>query len=123
LVYSDKVWANYPIEQLGQTAREQGRNAVELDVVQAASIAYLDVLKAKRIERIQKENLKLTRKNLERAQIRVSIGAAGPEEVYRWESQLAESRRQVLIAESVSLNTISTVNRRRAWRFRRNCNN
>ncbi len=111
LVYSDKVWANYSIEQLGQTAREQGRNAVELDVVQAASIAYLDVLKAKRIERIQKENLKLTRKNLERAQIRVSIGAAGPEEVYRWESQLAESRRQVLIAESVSLNTISTVNR------------
>ncbi len=111
LVYSDKVWANYSIEQFGQTAREQGRNAVELDVVQAASIAYLDVLRAKRIERIQKENLKLTRKNLERAQIRVSIGAAGPEEVYRWESQIAESRRQVLIAESVSLNTISTVNR------------
>lgn len=111
VIYSDKAWASYEVEQFGQTAREQGRNAVELDVVQAAAIAYLDVLRAKRIERIQKENLKLTRKNLERAQIRVSIGAAGPEEVYRWESQIAESRRQVLIAESVSLNTISTVNR------------
>lgn len=111
LIYSDKVWANYEVEQYGQTARELGRDAVELDIIEAASVSYLDVLRAKSIERIQKDNLKLTRKNLERAQIRVSIGAAGPEEVYRWESQIAESRRQVLNAESVSLDTISTVNR------------
>jgi outer membrane protein TolC/ABC-type uncharacterized transport system substrate-binding protein len=111
LLYSDKVWAGYDIEKLRQTSREQGREAVELDIVQAASTAYLNVLRAKSIERIQKENLKLTRENLERAQIRVSIGAAGPEEVYRWESQIAESRRQVLSSESVSLDTMSTVNR------------
>ncbi len=111
LLYSDKVWAGYDIEKLRQTSREQGREAVELDIVQAASTSYLNVLRAKSIERIQKENLKLTRDNLERAQIRVSIGAAGPEEVYRWESQIAESRRQVLSSESVSLDTMSTVNR------------
>ncbi|MCG8632711.1 MAG: TolC family protein, partial [Desulfobacterales bacterium] len=111
LLYSDKAWAGYDIEKLRQSAREQGREAVELDIVRAASTAYLNVLRAKRIERIQKENLKLTRENLERAQIRVSIGAAGPEEVYRWESQIADSRQQVLRAESVSLDTMSTVNR------------
>ena len=111
LLYSDKVWAGYDIEKLRQTSREQGREAVELDIVQAASTSYLNVLRAKSIERIQKENLKLTRENLERAQIRVSIGAAGPEEVYRWESQIAESRRQVLSSESVSLDTMSRVNR------------
>ncbi len=111
LIYSDKAWANYEVEKYGQVSREQGRNAVELDIIQAASITYLDVLKAKNIERIQKNNLKLTRKNLERAQIRVSIGAAGPEEVYRWESQIADSRRLVLTAESISLDAISAVNR------------
>jgi len=111
VIYSDKAWADYSIEQSLQTSREQGRDTVELDITQAAATAYLDVLKARRIERIQKDNLKLTRENLERAHIRVSIGAAGPEEVYRWESQIAESRRQVLIAEAVSLDTISTVNR------------
>ena len=48
-----------------------------MDIVQAAASAYLNVLRAKSIERIQKENLKLTRENLERARIRVEIGAAG----------------------------------------------
>ena len=110
LIYSDKAWANYSIEQSLQTSREQGRHTVELDITQAASTSYLNVLRARRIERIQKDNLKLTRQNLERAQIRVSIGAAGPEEVYRWESQIATSRQQVLLAESITLDTISTVN-------------
>ncbi len=111
LIYSDGVWANYDIERYLQTSREEGRESVALDIIQAASTAYFNVLRAKSIERIQKDNLKLTRENLERAQIRVSIGAAGPEEVYRWESQIAESRRKVLEAESQTLNTMSVVNR------------
>ncbi|MCG8686218.1 MAG: TolC family protein, partial [Desulfobacterales bacterium] len=110
LLYSDKVWAGYEIEKYRQNSREQGRDAVELDIIQAAATAYLNVLRARSIERIQKENLKLTRENLERAQIRVSIGAAGPEEVYRWENQIADSRRQVLSAESRTLDSMSVVN-------------
>ncbi|MBC2711641.1 MAG: TolC family protein [Desulfosarcina sp.] len=110
LIYSDKAWAGYTIEQYLQTSREQGRDAVRLDILQAAASAYLNVLRAKSIERIQKENLKLTRENLERARIRVEIGAGGPEEVYRWESQIADSRRTVLKAQSVTLDTISTMN-------------
>jgi outer membrane protein TolC/ABC-type uncharacterized transport system substrate-binding protein len=110
LIYSDKAWAGYTIEKFLQTAREQGRDVVQLDILQAAASAYLNVLRAKSIERIQQENLKLTRENLERARIRVDIGAAGPEEVYRWESQIADSRRNVLTAQSVTLDTISIVN-------------
>ena len=110
LIYSDKAWAGFTIEQYQQTSREQGRDAVRLDILQAAASAYLNVLRAKSIERIQKENLKLTRENLERARIRVEIGAGGPEEVYRWESQIADSRRTVLKAQSVTLDTISAVN-------------
>jgi len=111
LLYSDKARANYEIEKFSQSARAQQRDAVALDIVRSAATAYLNVLRAKRIERIQKNNLKLTRKNLERAQIRVSIGAAGPEEVYRWENQIAESRRNVLTSESVTLDTMSSLNR------------
>ncbi len=110
LIYSDKAWAGYTIEKFLQTAREQGRDVVQLDILQAAASAYLNVLRAKSIERIQQENLKLTRENLERARIRVEIGAGGPEEVYRWESQIADSRRNVLTAQSVTLDTISIVN-------------
>lgn len=110
LIYSDKAWAGFTIEKYLQSSREQGRDAVRLDILQASASAYLNVLRAKSIERIQKENLKLTRENLERARIRVEIGAGGPEEVYRWDSQIADSRRNVLIAQSVTLDTISAMN-------------
>lgn len=111
LLYSDKVWANYDIEKLRQVSREQERDAIELDIIQAAATAYLNVLRARSIEQIEKDNLKLTRENLERAQIRVSIGVAGPEEVYRWENQIAESRRRVIATGSNTLDTMSNLNR------------
>jgi outer membrane protein TolC len=50
--------------------------------------------------RIQKDNLKLTRVNLERAHIRQSIGVTGPEEVYRWESEIANAKKAVLEAQA-----------------------
>ena len=110
LIYSDKAWAGFTIEKYLQASREQGLEAVRLDILQASASAYLNVLRAKSIERIQKENLKLTRENLERARIRVEIGAGGPEEVYRWENQIADSRRNVLKAQSITLDTISAMN-------------
>ena len=55
LIYSEKAWAGYTVEQHLQTSREQGRDAVKLDIIQAAATAYLNVLRTKRIERIQKK--------------------------------------------------------------------
>ncbi len=110
LIYSDKAWAGFAIEKHLQKAREQGRDAVRLDILEASADAYLNVLRAKSVELIQKENLKLTRKNLERARIRVEIGAGGPEEVFRWENQIAVSRRNVLRAQSVTLDTVTAMN-------------
>ncbi len=111
LLYSDKVWSNYAVEKYRQTSRVEGREALRLDIIQATATAYLNLLRAKAIERIQKNNLKLTRANLERARVRVSIGIAGPEEVYRWESEIANSRQAVLNAESVTLNAMNALNR------------
>lgn len=111
LIYSDKAWASYSIEKSLQNSRKMGRDTVQLDIQQAAAGAYLNVLRAQSIEKIQKDNVKLTRENLERARIRVEIGAGGPEEIYRWESQIADSRRNVLRAQSVTLDAISAMNR------------
>jgi len=111
LLYSDKVWSNYTVEKYLQNSRLEGRDALKLDTIQAAATAYLNVLRAKAIERIQKDNLKLTRANLQRARVRVSIGIAGPDEVYRWESEIAGSRQAVLAAESGSLDTVNALNR------------
>ncbi len=111
LIYSEKTWAVYQIEQALQNSRVEELATAKLDIMQLAATAYLNVLRVKSIERIQKENLKLTRANLERARARQSIGVAGPEEVYRWDNQIASSQQLVLQAESTSLDTINAVNR------------
>ena len=111
LLYSDNVWANYESEKSLQKGREMDRERVRLDVTYRASVAYLNLLRAQTVERIYKENLKLTEANLKRARIRVSTGAAGPDEIYRWQTKYAEDRRQVLYRESDSFDAMEAVNR------------
>ena len=109
-LYSDKAWTNYTVEQRNQESRKADRRRVELDVIQEAALAYLQVLRTKTIETIQKENLKLTRSNLELARIREQVGSAARDEVFRWEIQIANGRIDVLNAQvqreqaAVSLN-------------------
>ncbi len=100
VIYADPAWANLTIQRHLQTAREEQREGVRLDITLEAATAYLNVLRAKAVERIEKENLNLTRSNLELAKVRQSIGISGPAEVYRWESAIANSRQVVLKATS-----------------------
>jgi outer membrane protein TolC len=111
LLYSDQKWARYTAEGHIQKAREMNRDKVRLDVTYDAAVAYLNVLRSRTIERIYKENLKLTDANLERAQIKVATGAAGPDEVYRWESEFANDRQQVLYRESDIMDVMEAMNR------------
>ncbi|MEM7136698.1 MAG: TolC family protein [Myxococcota bacterium] len=75
-------------------------NSVRLDTMLAAGESYLNVLRAKNNESVQRDNLRLTRKNLSLAETRNSIGVAGREEVFRWETQIAESRADVIQANA-----------------------
>ena len=95
VLYADPAWANLSIQKNLQVAREQERETVRLDITLEAATTYLNVLRAKAVERIEKENLNLTRSNLELAKVRQSIGISGPAEVYRWESAIANSRQVV----------------------------
>ena len=69
-----------------------------LDVARGATVGYLDVLRATTFERIQRENLSLTRSNLELARSRQEAGVARASEVIRWENQIAINRRAVIEA-------------------------
>jgi outer membrane protein TolC len=112
LIYSEPVWANYSIQKNLHRSRMSEMEQLRIDIAQSAATAYLNVLRAKTFERIQKQNLNLTRSNLELARIRESIGTARAAEVLRWESELASNRRDVIstsaernVAE-ISLNRI-----------------
>ena len=112
LIYSDKAWANYTVQQRTQDSRVAERREVQLNTAREAGVAYLNVLRTKTVERIQKENLRLTRSNLELARVREAVGAAARDEVFRWESEIANGRIEVLDAQAqrqqagVSLNRI-----------------
>lgn len=100
LLYSENVRAGYDIEKQLQTTREQSRSQLRLDVILQAAASYLNVLRAKTAEEIQRNNLRLTRNNLELARARRDIGYSGPGEVFRWESQIADNRRGVIDASA-----------------------
>ena len=110
-IYSDRSWSGYTVEKFSQTGREFDRDSVKLDIIFDSSTAYFNVLRRKTIERVQKDNMQLTQANLERAQIRLSSGIAGPDELYRWQTKFANDRQIVLAAESATFDAEQALNR------------
>ncbi len=98
LLFSDMARSNIDIQGELQEAREHEFEALRLDIAQEAASTYLNLLRARSLVRIQRSNLAVTRSNLELAQIRRTIGAANPAEVFRWESQIATDRRGLIQA-------------------------
>ena len=99
-LYVEPAKANLDVQKQLQAARESDREKVRLDIVLETTQSYLGLLRAKTGERIHKDNLRLTRSNLALAQARRRIGTAGPSEVYRWESEIANAQRAAVEAQA-----------------------
>lgn len=100
LIYSEPAWANLKIQKSLQEARVNENDELRLDIIEEATTAYLNILRAKTFEKIQRDNLRLSRENLELAEVRTNIGFSGIAEVYRWESEIATNRKNVIIANA-----------------------
>lgn len=111
LLYSEPANANLDIQESLQKQRELGLEQLRLDIARDAALAYLDVLRARTFEGIRKSDLRLTRSNLEAAQIRQDLGTAGPGEVYRWQAQRANARRDLVEAQSTRFQAHEALNR------------
>jgi outer membrane protein TolC/ABC-type uncharacterized transport system substrate-binding protein len=99
LIYSDKVLADIDISKDVQDSRVYENETLMLDIALQASVAYLDLLRAGTLERILKNNLRLTETNLGIARRRLEIGVANPSEVFRWESALATDRSDLIASQ------------------------
>ncbi len=111
ILYSEQARAGYSVERTLQESRELERAQLRLDIILEAAQAYLNVLRTKTTERILRQNLELTRRNLERARIRLELGDAGPGEAYRWQSELANNRKNLIAASAVRNQAEIEVNR------------
>ena len=101
LIWSDELRTQITAQEHSQQALEHQREQLRLDVIAEAAAAFLDILRAKIGENVLKQNLSLTRTNLDLARVRQSIGTANPAEVFRWESQLATERSEVIDASAL----------------------
>ncbi len=111
VLYSDQANANVAIQKHVQRSQEDELEQLRLDIALEAATAYLNVLRAKTYETIQKENLKVTKSNLELAKVRQSIGTSGPGEGYRWEAELATAQRDFLDVKNDRKQAEMNVNR------------
>jgi outer membrane protein len=96
VLFSEPALANMSIQSSLQVSRESDFMLTRLNSVTDGATTYLNYLRARKSYYILLDNLKLTRSNLELAQIRQSTGAAGPEEPLRWEVEIASLRKSVM---------------------------
>jgi outer membrane protein len=99
-IYSERAWAGYGSEKRLQEAREAQRDQVRLDVALDAGAAYLAVLRAGTLADVRRTNLYRTRSNLEIARLREGVGSASRADIYRWEGEVANARRELIAADA-----------------------
>jgi outer membrane protein TolC len=99
-IYSEQAWAGYGSEKRLQEGREAQRDQVRLDVVLDAGEAYLTVLRARTLADVERTNLYRTRSNLEIARLREGVGSASRADVFRWEGEVANARRDLISADA-----------------------
>ena len=98
VIYSEPALAAIKIQHYMQRARAAAQRELELDIVQSATVSFLNILKAQAQLNIQRRSLNLARTNLDLAQDRVRLGSSNSSDIFRWESEVALTRQQLLDA-------------------------
>ncbi len=111
ILYSESASASVEVEHHRQRSRVAAQRSRELDVVEAASIGFLRVLKASTAVDIRRRALVLSRTNLDLARDRMRFGSSRASDVFRWESEVASARRALLAAGAVREQAMNALNR------------
>ncbi len=98
LLFSAEANANISIQSHLKQAEAAAQEQVALDVILGVFDRYFDVLRLKTNVAIQEENLTVSRRNLELAHVRVSLGASNRADLFRWESEVASGTQNVIEA-------------------------
>jgi outer membrane protein TolC len=110
LLYDEQARTNVPIQRALQEARVAAYVAQAQDLSVSVGTAYVDALRADALIDIRRNDLSQVRANLQAARVRVSVGDATTAEVARWESELANSRSNLVDAFVTRLQTRLRVN-------------
>jgi outer membrane protein len=99
-LYRDSAWAGWSVaRRIAAAANEQARQEL-LDTIQQTARAYFDVLRAKSVESVRRQNVENTRQNLNTARAREAVGLSTQSDYLRWVAQMAVARQDLLTAEA-----------------------
>ncbi len=124
MIYDDQRVSNYRSSKRLEERSRENQETQRLDVVGSAGEAYLNLVLSRLLYRVNLENLNLTIDHLELARHRLQTGYSGPNEVFRWEAEVAKRRGDVLDSgalveqQRISLNQILGVDQTLRWRTR-----
>ncbi len=121
MIYNDEIVSGYRSARKSFNSALEDQEAVKLNIIESTTVAYLQLLSARSILSIARDNLAVTQSNLQLARLRRQVGDSGPQDVFRFEAQEASDRSQVAEAEAqteiarVALNQILNVDLNREW--------
>ena len=111
VLYDEEVFSSVTVQKkLYNAVREELRQK-EIDQVQSLLTAYLNTLKSYANFEIEGYNSKLVKRYLSVAKTKYAVGSSGPEDVYRFESELASSMTNLEGIRSDILSGNSELNR------------
>ena len=91
LLYDENINANVTIRDYERMATEARYNQEGLDTIQSFSNSYLTILQQNARLEVEKYNYELMKEYLQIAQTKYEVGAAGPEDIYRFQSEIADA--------------------------------
>jgi outer membrane protein TolC len=95
-VYSEPAWANLEVTTSNQKALEEDFNTRKLDIGNQVARAYLNILESRHNFLLLLNNLMISRSNLEVSVMKKESGSVGENEVYRWQIEVAKSKKDVI---------------------------
>ncbi len=121
IIFSDERISNLRVAGENYEAATLEEEVVRLNIIQLTAVSYIQYLSAVSLEKIARDNLAVTRRNLELSRIRERVGTGGLEEVYRFEASEASDRASVADAQAaveialVTLNQVLGEDLNRRW--------
>lgn len=92
--------SNLTIQKHQLRASKYGYTQQKLDIILEAANNYLNILPAKTVLNVRKDDVALTKQNLVISKRRQTVGYSGQSDVYRWESILASAATNLLEAKN-----------------------
>lgn len=91
VLYDEGVFSNVTIQKKLYNAVKEGLRQEEVSRIHELLTVYLNTLKSYSSFEIEEYNNKLIKKYLSVAKTKYALGSSGPEDIYRFESELASS--------------------------------